>query len=597
MLNINNRFIRSIAALQILILITPVAAFSGDPLFDAITKADKDTQAGACPDTKGKDSCTKSCDAYDKEMDKAIAAACPSPEPDPSPGASPIPIHVGDITYSSYDECVNGSGKDSQLGIRARWGVLAQKCDARDMQMQSSMMGVITSSLFTAAAGVCIAACVAESVPALQAAAPSLQVACTVVDLTVAAFDIIETSQLEAANSEHMEWWQYATNEGAVGTAGLGGALSAGGTAEGVVGRKGKFFSKRPGASQSMVKNNAFTSSINKSLQGLAKNNKVISGYQKLSKAAATGKKVASTIGKKIMPCMAAGLLVATAGLKWANYGINCAHAGESCDDIKKMSSLKVGEFVPDQNWGGGGGNNYGDSNNSGDGGSQSSGGATVGDSGMKSLFDEIQTNVGFDQMMRSAATGNPGLTDLNNSLPNMGNSMKDALDKLGTSLSQIGEDLKTKSPTSVISGMIPNLPPDMKAALDDVQKKIDSGQLKLKGDDSGTVMMSGGGGGGGSSSGPRRPAGFGAMAATGSTKTAQVSFNPQPAPKVDNDIWHSNWTGSIFQIISTKLDHTRNRIHELEWSSPLNRALAGLPPKPNDKDSSKKDSNEGKGK
>jgi hypothetical protein len=45
-------------------------------------------------------------------------------------------------------------------------------------------------------------------------------------------------------------------------------------------------------------------------------------------------------------------------------------------------------------------------------------------------------------------------------------------------------------------------------------------------------------------------------------------------------DIWHEGFAGTIFQIVSGKLDSSRDRVAELEWDSPLNRALTGLPAK-----------------
>ncbi|MGZ3698707.1 MAG: hypothetical protein ACXWP5_11250, partial [Bdellovibrionota bacterium] len=44
-----------------------------------------------------------------------------------------------------------------------------------------------------------------------------------------------------------------------------------------------------------------------------------------------------------------------------------------------------------------------------------------------------------------------------------------------------------------------------------------------------------------------------------------------------DGDIFHEHFQGSIFQIVSQKLDKTHDRIEMLEWQTPLNRALNGL--------------------
>jgi hypothetical protein len=47
-----------------------------------------------------------------------------------------------------------------------------------------------------------------------------------------------------------------------------------------------------------------------------------------------------------------------------------------------------------------------------------------------------------------------------------------------------------------------------------------------------------------------------------------------------NTDIWHEGFNGTIFQIVSKTLGRTRERIDQLEWESPLNRALTGLPAK-----------------
>ncbi len=49
--------------------------------------------------------------------------------------------------------------------------------------------------------------------------------------------------------------------------------------------------------------------------------------------------------------------------------------------------------------------------------------------------------------------------------------------------------------------------------------------------------------------------------------------------PRVQNssDIWHTDWKGSIFQIISARTSQSASQVEQLEWSTPLNRAMHGL--------------------
>lgn len=48
-------------------------------------------------------------------------------------------------------------------------------------------------------------------------------------------------------------------------------------------------------------------------------------------------------------------------------------------------------------------------------------------------------------------------------------------------------------------------------------------------------------------------------------------------ATPLEGDIWHETYQGSIFEIVSYRLDKSRTRVVEMEWQTPLNRALTGL--------------------
>jgi hypothetical protein len=59
------------------------------------------------------------------------------------------------------------------------------------------------------------------------------------------------------------------------------------------------------------------------------------------------------------------------------------------------------------------------------------------------------------------------------------------------------------------------------------------------------------------------------------------VAFEKQPEPAgveigQDGDIFHSSFSGSIFEIVSHKLNRTRDRVDNVGYSLPMNRALAG---------------------
>jgi hypothetical protein len=46
------------------------------------------------------------------------------------------------------------------------------------------------------------------------------------------------------------------------------------------------------------------------------------------------------------------------------------------------------------------------------------------------------------------------------------------------------------------------------------------------------------------------------------------------------DDIYHSNFKGSLFQIVSGRLSRTKERVESYEWDSPFNRERQGLPQK-----------------
>jgi|GEM_PF-2478641 len=128
------------------------------------------------------------------------------------------------------------------------------------------------------------------------------------------------------------------------------------------------------------------------------------------------------------------------------------------------------------------------------------------------------------------------------------------------------------------LGGALSGLPANMKASLLDLAAMTDMGN----GNVAGGVYSGGGGGshsGGGSSSELSFPGLFGAAASgSGSGTGPMLSFKEASAG--ENDIFHSNSNLSLFQIVSKKLTKVNDRLDRLDWSTPLNRALAGLPQK-----------------
>ena len=74
---------------------------------------------------------------------------------------------------------------------------------------------------------------------------------------------------------------------------------------------------------------------------------------------------------------------------------------------------------------------------------------------------------------------------------------------------------------------------------------------------------------------------GLGDLGVASPAQTDQ-SFAPKAkAPLPEGDIWHTGYPGTIFEIVTQKIDANRDRVDNLDWSTPLNRALAGGTSKP----------------
>jgi hypothetical protein len=89
--------------------------------------------------------------------------------------------------------------------------------------------------------------------------------------------------------------------------------------------------------------------------------------------------------------------------------------------------------------------------------------------------------------------------------------------------------------------------------------------------------------GGSAAAQAPKAPGfgGFNFDTGLAAEKKDEVQFDRAPASaSADADIWHTDFKGSIFQIVSSKIVETKPRVDNLDWSTPLNRALMGLPSK-----------------
>ncbi len=74
----------------------------------------------------------------------------------------------------------------------------------------------------------------------------------------------------------------------------------------------------------------------------------------------------------------------------------------------------------------------------------------------------------------------------------------------------------------------------------------------------------------------------FGSFGFQGVSKSSKLEFKyATPDPKYldeGTDVFHAAWPGTIFHIVSRKIERNKQRVDNLEWATPMNRALVGLP-------------------
>jgi hypothetical protein len=162
-----------------------------------------------------------------------------------------------------------------------------------------------------------------------------------------------------------------------------------------------------------------------------------------------------------------------------------------------------------------------------------------------------------------------------------------------GMTIGDLNRELESKGPGEIVAAIkgIPAPMADFLRSVDQAAKDgklADSGALKdTQLAVEGTVPIQGG-----AASSPTRGGAAGGVVSTmdfnfggGAPKAAaapsELSFDKHRELEADGDVWHTAFPGTIFQIVTHRLNKSRDRVANLEWASPLNRALVGLPNKP----------------
>ncbi len=300
--------------------------------------------------------------------------------------------------------------------------------------------------------------------------------------------------------------------------------------------------------------------------------------------------------------CITAGLMDLIATLKWVNKGKYESRANDECRKVKGFEGgIALLNKQPEEattqlaNEAASGNDTYNGGNSTNDiyqtGGGTYADGEQGGTSGTQESFDPADSYSGSDQYLSD--TG--GIFAKAADDPLGGNLLKASIDPrkvdaalsaTGTSIKAIADALKTSSPSSLLASMAGQPPmmaqmhkeagPLADEILNDKNLKIPMGSPKAE------ALASTQGGGAGTKGATQQGlggfGGFGSKAPTlGTTGDMKYSANEVREP-ASTDIFHSNFNGNIFEIVSNRYEKSINKVEKLDWSSKLNKAYQSSP-------------------
>lgn len=307
--------------------------------------------------------------------------------------------------------------------------------------------------------------------------------------------------------------------------------------------------------------------------------------------AAGDGLNIGGTASERANACIAAGTLTVVTGLKFWAYAMQKNDQNANCQNI--INAGYQGPFVqpgttanpsPSPSASAGGSNSSGSVAGGGSG-SSGSGGSTgsAGSIGPSQYFGENQP---FPPPQYAAATAGDifGTTLATN--PDLGQ-IPAQLAAAGINTQALAKGIASGQGLGSLLGGLDGLG-GISSQIDQLQKDAEAGKDKILKDGKPMSMGSytSGGGGGKGAAPAAKPNPFGMLGMKGpgfggdapKETTFDKAKRELASSDANGDIWHEGFGGSIFQIVSQKLDKTRERVEQLEWDTPLNRALLGLP-------------------
>jgi len=286
-----------------------------------------------------------------------------------------------------------------------------------------------------------------------------------------------------------------------------------------------------------------------------------------LTKAGA-GAKTMSKLDRG-MACFSMVADAVMAGIKWKNYTQIQVNQTTECANISKLPHPDG--IVPTSHL------TLSDTAN----GLQELGNSfSIAGQGLSNEYKKLQSTIDamkadFPGSHFSAASAGP-FAPLLTSNPNR-EGLPSFLDKMGVDLDSLAKKMQTTNPMDALASQM-DLPPGIAATLNEIQKAVNEGN----------VTMSGAGGMG------APPAASSAGAATalltfGKDRSLglqggvlEFAGKKKDASSVDpSDIWHTGTSDSIFMIATKRFEQSRSKVELIEWTSPINRAMHGLPRTP----------------
>lgn len=527
-------------ALAELVALQPLAAYAVNTC-DDFSGGKPHPYASITPGGSKMGDCNIACTSYDefmKNQNNLVSASCGTGA---SPGPSPTAGSSGSYTamqskFTDQAACVKAS--------MGEWAILGQYCKAYRLYDEAWKWNAAAASTYTAAGALCLVAFglyVACNGPAAIGGAcgyyGAAQAACTVAGVLATGAEIAGMAKLSVDGSKDVDQWSN-------GFANLIG-MNTGGAAGGLAASLGSGIAT--GMSRSVAKQaTKVTTELN------------------------------MDVVKAVGPLLAASgaLFLATAGIQFAALGTNQQGAECGCQTVSKLQSF--GRYIQASQVGPSGSGSAGAIGATG-----ASGGGTLGAGSEYNPVNEVKQGLmaaGFPPPFASAATAGPAGELLSN-MPNAGD-IPNVLSQLGIDPNAITQKIMDgQSPAQAAASSMPGaLGEAMTPLFQKMDELINDGKIEV-----GAYTGGGGGGGAKASTGtdplsmlaafaPKTPAG------TLGKSFKEITFGKKPSRSLaGEDIWHSSWKGSIFDIISEKLTVTRNRITEGEWTTPMNRALNGL--------------------